>query len=85
MSISRHARAQHVIFRFALRIFILFAIAAVAGSGVTHTLLGFASMASMICTTVALMRREPMFGPTLNHWDEGVAFSALFCCLRALA
>jgi hypothetical protein len=24
------------------------------------------------------MKREPPFGPALNHWDETVAFAALF-------
>jgi len=29
-----------------------------------------------------LVRREPPFGAALNHWDEAVAFGALFALVH---
>jgi hypothetical protein len=31
------------------------------------------------------MRREPIFGPLLTHWDEAVAFAAIAVVAIALA
>ena len=37
---------------------------------------------AMFCVPMALARREPVFGPTLTHWDECAAYVAL--CLFAV-
>jgi hypothetical protein len=39
-------------------------------------------MAIVLCAVVGLMRCEPLFGATLNHWDEGVTFAALFALVH---
>jgi hypothetical protein len=39
-------------------------------------------MAIILCALVGLVRREPPFGGELNHWDEAVAFGALFALAR---
>ncbi|MCK1740570.1 hypothetical protein IVA80_06730 [Bradyrhizobium sp. 139] len=33
---------------------------------------------------VALLRREPLFGAVLNHWDECAAFGALFALVHVV-
>jgi hypothetical protein len=32
----------------------------------------------ILCTVIGMMKREPPFGMVLNHWDETVAYAALF-------
>jgi hypothetical protein len=31
-----------------------------------------------------ILRREALFGEDLNHWDEAVAFGALFALVHAV-
>ena len=35
-------------------------------------------MSIILCTVIGMMKREPPFGMVLNHWDETVAYAALF-------
>jgi hypothetical protein len=30
------------------------------------------------------MQREPVLGPVLNHWDEAVAYAAIYALISAL-
>jgi hypothetical protein len=42
-------------------------------------------MSIILCALVGLIRRETLFGPVLNHWDESVAFGALFALVHILS
>jgi len=35
-------------------------------------------MSIILCAVIATVRREIPFGAVLNHWDEMVAYAALF-------
>ena len=40
-------------------------------------------MAIILCAVIGVMRREPPFGAALNHWDETVAYAALFALVSS--
>jgi hypothetical protein len=35
-------------------------------------------MSIVLSTVIGVIKREPPFGIALNHWDETVAYAALF-------
>jgi hypothetical protein len=71
-----------VLVRFGARILLLAGFAAFSSAGFEQALAALLWMALILCTVVGLLRREPLFGGELNHWDEGVAFGALFALVR---
>jgi hypothetical protein len=71
-----------VLVRFAARILLLVGFAAFSSVGFGKALAALLWMAIILCAVVGLLRREPLFGGELNHWDEGVAFGALFALVR---
>lgn len=68
--------------RFAVRIALLAAFAAFGSVGFGRSLAALLWMSIILCTLAGLVRREPPFGTALNHWDEGVAFGALFALVH---
>ncbi len=69
--------------RFCLRISILVIFAAFAGIGFGNGLAALLWMSIILCAVIAAIWREPPFGATLNHWDETVAYAALFFLVSA--
>jgi hypothetical protein len=67
-----------VLVRFGLRIIILLAFAAFAGIGFGRGLAALLGMSIILCSVIGAVKREPPFGAVLNHWDETVAYAALF-------
>jgi hypothetical protein len=57
---------------------ILVVFAAFASIGFGRGLAALLWMSIILCAVIGTMKREPPFGPVLNHWDETVAFAALF-------
>ena len=80
----RPLSATRVLVRFSVRILLLIAFAAFSSAGFGRSLAGLLWMSIILCAVVAAMRREPLFGTSLNHWDEGVAFGALFALLHVI-
>jgi hypothetical protein len=74
--------ATRVIARFVARIVLLCAFAAFGSVGFGRSLAALLWMPIIPCAVVGLLRREPLFGTTLNHWDEGAAFGALFALVH---
>lgn len=73
-----------VLVRFAARILLLAGFAAFSSVGFGQALAALLWMVIILCAVVGLLRREPLFGGELNHWDEGVAFGALFALVRVV-
>jgi hypothetical protein len=42
-------------------------------------------MCLIFCAIVATMKREPLFGATLNNWDETVVYAALFSLVSSFS
>lgn len=71
-----------VIVRFSVRVALLATFAAFGTVGFGRSLAALLWMSIFLCSLAGVVRREPLFGPDLNHWDEGVAFGAL-CALTS--
>ena len=71
-----------VIARFAVRVVLLAAFAAFGSVGFGRSLAALLWMSIVLCSLAGLVRREPLFGAALNHWDEAVAFGALFALVH---
>jgi hypothetical protein len=80
----RPLSATRVLVRFSVRILLLIAFAAFSSAGFGRSLAALLWMSIILCAVVAAMRREPLFGTSLNHWDEGVAFGALFALVHVI-
>ena len=66
--------------RFCLRMVILVVFASFGSIGFARSLAALLWMSIVLAAVVAVMRRERLFDDaTLNHWDETVAYAALFC------
>ena len=70
--------------RFVARILLLVGFAAFSSVGFGRALAALLWMAIILCAVVGLVRREPLFGGKLNHWDESVAFGALFALVHVV-
>ena len=67
-----------VLARFGIRIIILTTFAALGGAGFGRSFAALSAMSSVLCAIVATVRREPPFPRSLNHWDEALAYAALY-------
>ena len=63
---------------------ILVIFAAFGSIGFGRSLAALLWMAIILCAVIGAMRREQPFGAALNHWDETVAYAALFCAGQQL-
>jgi len=57
---------------------ILVIFAAVASIGFGRSLAALLGMSIILGAVIGAMKREPPFGTVLNHWDETMAYAALF-------
>ena len=67
-----------MIARFCLRMFILALFATFSSIGFGASLAALLGMSTILSAVIGAMRREPPFDIVLNHWDETVAYAALF-------
>jgi hypothetical protein len=67
-----------VLIRFGIRIAILTIFAAFGSIGFGDSLAALLAMSSILCTVVAVVRREEMFSRALNHWDEAIIYAVLY-------
>jgi len=67
-----------VLVRFCLRIIILVIFAAFGSIGFGRSLAALLGMSTILSAVIGAMRREPPFDVVLNHWDETLAYAAMF-------
>jgi hypothetical protein len=67
-----------VLVRFCLRMIILVVFAALGSIGFGRSLAALLAMSTILSAVIGTMRREPPFDIVLNHWDETLAYAALF-------
>jgi hypothetical protein len=77
-NLPRELRSTQVIVRFFLRTIILVIFAAFGSIGFGRSLAALLGMSIILSAVIGTMRREPPLGVILNHWDETVAYAALF-------
>jgi hypothetical protein len=83
-NLSQELRSRAALIRFCLRICIILIFAAFAGIGFGKGLTALLWMSIILCVVTAAIRREPPFGAVLNHWDETIAYVALFSLINVL-
>jgi len=83
-TLSRALESTQVLVRFGLRMLILFAFAAFASIGFGRSLAALLWMSIILCAVIGVIKREPLFGGALNHWDETAAYAALFALVSGL-
>ena len=71
-------KSGQVLARFGMRMTILIAFAAFGSIGFSRNLAALLWMAIVVCAVVAVIKRERPFETVLNHWDETVAYAAVF-------
>jgi hypothetical protein len=72
-----------VLLRFCLRMSILVIFAAFGSIGFGRSLAALLSMSIILSTVIGAMKREAPFDTVLNHWDETVAYAALFALVSS--
>jgi hypothetical protein len=78
-NLPRELRSTQVVVRFFLRTIILVVFAAFASIGFGRSFAALLWMSIILSAIIGTMKREPPFDAVLNHWDETVAYAALFC------
>lgn len=68
-----------MLIRFFMRMVILLIFAAFGGIGFGRSFAALLWMSTIFSAVVGAIKREPPFDIVLNHWDETVAYAALFC------
>ncbi|WP_315805414.1 hypothetical protein [Bradyrhizobium sp. SZCCHNS3002] len=76
--------AARVLLRFVLRLAILILFATFGRFGFGRSLAALLWMTIILCTVLAVLRRERVFAAGLNHWDEMIGYTALYCAAMAL-
>jgi hypothetical protein len=77
-NLPQQLRSVQVIARFSLRMFILALFATFGSISFGTSLAALLGMSTILTAVIGAMRREPPFDIVLNHWDETVAYAALF-------
>lgn len=82
---SREVTPLQVISRFLWRVVILTILAAIGRHGFGKTFASLVVPAAFYCVFTGAFRREPLFGPSLTHFDEAATFAAIACSISRLA
>jgi hypothetical protein len=72
-----------VLVRFCLRMIIMVIFAALGSIGFGRSLAALLGMSAILSAVIGTMRREPPFDMVLNHWDETLAYAALFSLISS--
>ena len=72
-----------MLIRFVLRVSILVVFAAFASVGFGRGFAALLWMSIILCAVIGTMKREQPFGANLNHWDETIAYAALFALVSS--
>ena len=83
-NVPQQLSSTHVLVRFSVRTLLLVGFATFGNVGFGTSLAALLWMAIILCGVIGVVKREALFGPTLNHWDEGVAYVALFALISVL-
>lgn len=83
-NIPNDTRSIQVLVRFFLRMVVLSVFAALGSVGFTKSMAALLWLSAILCVVAGSLRREAVFDSALTHWDEGVAYAALYCLTSAI-
>jgi hypothetical protein len=82
-NLPRQLNSTQVLVRFFLRTSILVVFAAFGSIGFGRSLAALLWMCIILSAVIGIVKREPPFDIALNHWDETVAYAALFALVSS--
>ena len=82
-NLPQEMRSAVVLARFSLRMVILLVFAAFGSVGFGRSLAALLWMSIVLSAFIGTVKREAPFDLVLNHWDETVAYAALFALVRS--
>ena len=59
------------------RLLLLAGLAALSPNGFGSTFATLSALAAIFCAAAGTMRREPIFGLALTHWDEAAVYAVI--------
>jgi hypothetical protein len=83
-TIPQQLNSSQVLFRFVFRLVLLSTFATFGTQGFVTAFAALLALSAVFCAIVGAMRREPMFGPALTHWDEAAAYAVIGRLVSAL-
>jgi hypothetical protein len=83
-NLPQKLKSAQVVVRFCFRLLILTGFAFFGSIGFGRSFIALLWMSVVLCTAIAVMRREQFMAVDLNHWDEMAAYAAL-CALTSAA
>ena len=78
-------RSTQALVRFALRMVILAIFATFGSFGFARSIAALLAMSIVFSVVVAVIKRERPLDGILNHWDEALACTALFCLVHTFS
>jgi hypothetical protein len=72
---------EKILLRFGIRTAVLMLFASFGSIGFGHSFAALLWMTMILCAVVGTARRERVLTAGLNHWDEMVAYAALYCAV----
>lgn len=75
---------QKVLLRFGIRTAILMLFATFGSIGFGRSFAALLWMTIILCAVIGTMRRERVLTAGLNHWDEMIAYTALYCAVMEI-
>ena len=78
-------RSTQALVRFCLRMIILALFATFGSFGFARSLAVLLAMSIVFSVVVAIIKRERPLDGILNHWDEALACTALFCLVHTFS
>lgn len=76
-------KSTQVLVRFSLRMIVLCVFATLGTLGFGRSMIALLWLSTILCAVAGVLRRESPFDSALTHWDEGVAYGALYCLTTA--
>lgn len=81
---SAQRKPEHVLLRFGIRTAILMLFASFGSIGFCRSFAALVWMTIILCAMIGTIRRERVLTAGLNHWDEMVAYTALYCAVMEI-
>jgi hypothetical protein len=76
-AIAHQPQSSQVLVRFLIRLILVLAVASFGTHAFGAPLPGLLALSGVFCAAMGFLRREPIFGPVLTHWDEAAACAVL--------
>ena len=83
-NLPRQLNSTQVLVRFLLRTGILVVFAAFGSIGFGRSLAALLWMSIVLSAVIGTVKREAPLDLALNHWDETVAYAALFALMSSI-